>query len=191
MPWNFGLLGAVALRPPSGDYELIGTTILNSEQLSIDFINLNQYSSQYKHLQIRFSARTTRSQNGDFLNLRFNNQSSNYNSHTLYRSDPSVSSFSYSVIAAGTAAIVGEAAANQNTSNAFAGFVIDIIDPYSSTKNKTTKTFSGMATPLYQAVSLNSGLWMNTEPVSSISLSTYFGNSFISGSRFSIYGVRG
>jgi hypothetical protein len=65
--------------------------------------------------------------------------------------------------------------------------LIDLLDPYEP-KNKTVRAFGGSAAT-YREVGLNSALWMSTQAVSSITIAGGNG-SFISGSRFSLYGIK-
>ena len=74
--------------------------------------------------------------------------------------------------------------------NAFGAGVYDILDPYSTTKNKTTRLFGGrgFVTGDHKIV-LASGLWRNTASVTSIDLVA--NDNFVTGSRFSLYGIKG
>ena len=70
--------------------------------------------------------------------------------------------------------------------NAFSASVTDFLDSYSTTKNKTIRTFGGYSGEL----SLNSGLWQSTSSITSITIRTTTDN-FAIGSRFSLYGIKG
>jgi hypothetical protein len=166
-----------------GDYELIETQILGSSQAAVVFSNLGDYSSTYKHLQIRLVARGDRAAVSDTVNLRINaDTGSNYAFHLLGANGSSV----YSYGEANTNRIpTGDITAATFAANAFGALVIDILDPYSTTKNKTVRSFGGNQGQL----SLFSGHRRNTESTTSISLIAAT-NSFVAGSRFSIYGVK-
>jgi hypothetical protein len=179
--WNLGLLGAAGIR--TGDFELITTEILTSNQSSITFDNLGTYSSTYKHLQIRYAARNT----GDFaqLRLKFNADSgSNYAWHNL-TGNGSVVGVNAAIDQ--TFAHIGRVAQSTFAANIFGGGVIDILDPYSTTKNKTLRGLGGSANNL---ILLQSSLWINTASVTSFLLEGS-GGSFAAGSRFSLYGIKG
>jgi hypothetical protein len=76
----FGILSAAGA---GGGYELIETQILGSDAASVTFSSLGSYSSVYKHLQLRWTARTTRVATETQIFLRTNsNNSANYSSHS-------------------------------------------------------------------------------------------------------------
>jgi hypothetical protein len=168
------------------DFELIESYVLSTTESSVTFTGLGAYSSSYKHLQIRHAARS----NAAFATLgvfsRLNGDSgSNYASHSLTGTGSSVVSGS---LTTQTRARSGMAAGSTVTANAFGAGVIDLLDPYSTTKNKTFRTLSGNTGGT--RIDLHSGLWMNTASVTSWQLLLDDG-SFIAGSRFSLYGIRG
>jgi hypothetical protein len=89
-----------------------------------------------------------------------------------------------------TAMSLGQIATANQATNAFAPSVIDILDPYSTTKNKTVRSLQGLQGTTNNAMELRSGLWINTASVTSISLTVPTDN-FAAGTRFSLYGIRG
>jgi hypothetical protein len=167
------------------DFELIESVFVASNTATITFNNLNQYSTEYKHLQLRILGRTDRSgETGDVLLVRFNGNSSNYAWHYLTGNGSSVGS---SNGVSQTEIWLWRLAAPNNTANSFGAMVMDIIDAYSN-KNKTVRALSGM-TGSANEIFLGSGLWNNTASVISINLDQ-IGNNFVAGSRFSLYGIR-
>ena len=72
----------------------------------------------------------------------------------------------------------------------FGSGVIDILDAYSTTKNKTIRSLNGLSGGEV-AIRLSSGTWRNTNAVTSITLFDGDGANLVTGSRFSIYGIRG
>jgi hypothetical protein len=167
----------------AGTYELIESQILGSSQASITFSNLATYASTYKHLQIRVAAREDQS-GLENVWIRFNGDTgSNYRGHKLVGNGSSVSSGAQG--AGDTFGFAGIVATSANASDIFGSFVMDITDAY-ATKNKTTRSFSGVV-PGY--VLIRSALWMSTAALTSITLLPQSTN-FVSGSRFSIYGIR-
>ena len=167
----------------SSDFELISSSILGSAQSSVTF-DVSSYTSTYKHLQIRGVARDTNSYAGGLvLRTTFNSSTSGYAFHLLQRSGSTVisgSATSQSYIRG------GYYEGNGVTANAFGTFVIDILDFASSTKNTTLRSLTGVD----DNVALLSGLWANTATVTSVTLTTDI-TSFATGSRFSIYGIKG
>ena len=171
------------------DYELIETQVLGSSQATITFSSLGTYSSTYKHLQIRAVARSTRSStNPDILGIRFNADSgSNYSYHQLYGTGSSVVSDAF---ANQTSILAIRSTGASVAANVFDVNVVDILDAYSTTKNKTTRSFQGGigATNL---VLLTSGAWYNTSSITSIDLISATSSQNVAGSRFSLYGIKG
>jgi hypothetical protein len=180
--WNLGLLGAAGIL--KGDFELIASTILDSSQPSITFSNLGNYSSTYKHLQFRVVARDNNAIDESSYTLRFNSDTNNanYNYHGLVGIVTTVISFS------NTSGITFPIAGANQTANSFAGTVFDILDAFSTSKNKTIRAAAGHTSAINR-VSLLSGLWRNTDSITNISFNPV--GNFVAGSRFSLYGIRG
>lgn len=178
-----GILSAAGAGGEAGvvsDFELISTTILGSAQSSITF-DVSSYASTYKHLQIRMVSR--RADNSGSVRLTFNSSSSGYARHTLYGTGSSVISNG-----ASSQSEIEHYVTSKSTepANAYAPAVWDILDAFSSSKNKTIRVFAGTWIP---EVIFGSGLWANTNAITSINLLA-FGNDFATGSRFSLYGVK-
>jgi hypothetical protein len=69
MAWNLGLLGATV--GSSDTFELLETSILNSNTTSVTFSNLNStYGSTYQHLVFRIVARGSDADSGTGTALR-------------------------------------------------------------------------------------------------------------------------
>ena len=185
----FGILagaGAGALVP---DYELIATTVLGTTATSFTFSSLDTYSADYKHLQIRMVARSNRAGNpDDDFRMRFNGvTTSSYASHQLFGNGSSVTSTS---IGTQSSMNIGKIPAATATANLFGAYVIDLLDSYSTTKNKTARILSG--NDQSKRISLSSGFLNNTSALSSVTLFPESGGTaFIANSRFSIYGIKG
>jgi hypothetical protein len=172
------------------DYELISSTILGSNTSSVAFSSLGTYSSTYKHLQIRYVARSSQAQTYAGITVRFNGDTAtNYNNHYLYGNGLDALSGNLAG-ATGILADQFEVMGASGPANAFGAGVYDILDPYSTTKNKTTRLFGGRGPVSGDAkIMLASGLWRNTASVTSIDLVA--NDNFVTGSRFSLYGIKG
>jgi hypothetical protein len=165
--------------------ELIESVILSSNQSGVGFTNLNTYASTYKHLQIRMVARCAFSDPERSIYIQFNGDNgNNYSNHGLYGTGTSVASYA----ATSFVFFIGSFAAANAPTGAYGAAVIDIPDAFSSSKNKTLKSLGGSRTT--PQISLRSGAWLNTNAVTSISLFDNTSN-LVSGSRFSLYGIRG
>jgi hypothetical protein len=198
--WYKSMLVGNAPFLPSG-YELISSTILGTATSSVTFSSLGDYSSAYKHLQIRYVARSDRgTYANDSLQLILNADTTgaNYKSHILYGGG--TSGFQSGVGSEAdlfTAQGIGDLTASVATAGNFGVGVIDILDAYGS-RNKTSRSLSGFqqsntAVASYAAVriALISQLWINTSSLTSIALRPAFGTNLVSGSRFSLYGIKG
>ena len=185
-----GILSAAGGGAAAGDYELIESSIVSGTSTSsVVFSSLGTYSSTYKHLQIRYAARSSVAATWDSGVLRFNSDTGN--NYAIHGLGGTGSGSPYSEAGTTRASILlaaGGLAGNSLTSNSFTGAVVDILDPYSTTKNKTTRELSG-ATGSEFRVRLGSGLWMNTASVTTIALTC--SANWLAGSRFSLYGIKG
>lgn len=167
---------------PAGpsSYELIESSILLSNTASITFSSIPQ---DYKHLQLRFVARSTAS-NGTLI-VRFNNDTgANYTLHRLTGNGTSVTSGGFiGLNKAVYAAIPGTA----DSTGSFGIGIVDILDYNSNVKNKTVKTLTGK---ILQSIELSSDLWINTGAITSVEI-TDENLIYLAGSRFSLYGIKG
>ena len=170
---------------PQGGYDALATvTVPAGGVTTVTFTGIPQ---EYKHLQVRALAKNTLTNNytANFY-MRFNGDSgTNYTNHAIYGTGTSA----VPNIPAGTNpvfAIWGISGSAQ-----FGTTIFDILDYSNRTKNTTTKALLGTDTNGGGIVGLESGLWMNTEAVSSISFSMGDGDQTIAqNSQFALYGVK-
>jgi len=181
-----GFLGAGGA---AGSYELISSTILGSNTDNITFSSIPQ---TYKHLQIRATPRlATSAGTGAFsLDIRLNgNTSSVYSYHDLTGNASSVVSGG----ASSQNQIRFEASipANSQSTGIFGAAIIDILDYASTSKYKTLRGLTGYAGSSAR-VGIKSGSYQATTAVTSIVLFDYdYGGGYLTGSRFSLYGIKG
>ena len=176
-----GFWAASAGGGAAGSFDLLETQVLSSSAASVTFSGLSAYAADYQHLQIRVALSSGPARYG----LRFNGASSvgNYAFHYLFGSGSSVLSGGSSGGTTFTSAItcgIGTTLASSS--------VIDILDPFETTKNTTIRSLSGVSTQL----ALWSGVWLNTNSTTSIEI---LGTenptlNFAVGSRFSLYGIK-
>lgn len=192
MPFGLGFF-ATAGAGAAGSFDLLETQVLGTAAASVTFSSLSTYSN-YKHFQIRATARTNRSgADSDPIYLRFNSDSgSNYTRHGLGGYNFGGSSAVYSNAGTSqTSLFLAEAMpVASSTTNAFGAFVTDILDPFDTNKNKTVRTLNGM-NAAWSSIELRSGAWLSTSAVSSILIAPLVGTQLIAGSRFSLYGIKG
>jgi len=168
-------------------YELITTSILGSDTASVTFSSLGDYSSTYKHLQIRAAMKTNYANPWEIGQIRLNGDSgSNYSAHGLLGNGSSVSSYA---VTSGSS--IAYFTAGTSTANTFGGLVIDILDSYSTTKNKTLRIMSAAVPASSVEIRFISGAYYNTASITSATLSPVFGTNILTGSRFSLYGIKG
>ena len=167
----------------AGSYDLLSTTILTSSQASVTFSNLNNFAADYQHLQIRWTARSTGT--ADLLIfIRPNGVTTGVNTwHQMWGNGSSVQSLGFTGNA--NQAAMGLATPSTFGAGQFAAGVTDILDPFSSTKSKTVRSF---CTRLDE-IQLSSGLSGNTAAWNSIQVMRNT-DQFAIGSRFSLFGIR-
>jgi hypothetical protein len=169
----------------ASSYELLESTVLTSSQALVEFTNLTtKYASDYQHLQIRMVSQTL---GGGDTALRFNGvtSSGSYKDHYLWGTGSAVQSgtvFTDKIY-------VGPNAENSSIADAFGAFVIDILDPFETTKNKTVKTLSGRVSS-GSIVGLFSGVFLSTASTTSLGVFQTSGN-IAAESRVSLYGIKG
>jgi len=174
------LAGNAAFNPSS--YESIATATGTGSSGTITFSSI---PATYSSLQVRYSLLMGAA--GDNVIMRFNSDSgANYTRHILYGTGSAVTaSGSTGVTSIGVGSYFnGAATANPNVG------IIDIHNYASTTQNKTVRTIAGIDLNGSGDIDLTSGLWINTAAVSTVTLSVV-GNTFSTGSTFSLYGIKG
>ena len=171
----------------STDYELIQTQLISSTTSSVTFSSI---PSTYKHLQLRATARSTYAATLGGFAFRFNSDTgSNYTYHILDGDTVQASGFAGTSQTNGLVTLITGSTA---TANAFGVAICDILDYTNTSKNKTVRTLGGrLSTYQNSNIRLGSSAWLSTASVSSLTLFDHIGGSFVSGSRFSLYGIKG
>lgn len=187
------LAGNPVFNPTSID--LIATTTLSSTQsiVTLDFAGL---SSTYKHLQIRISARANTSGGAERMRIRINNEAVSEPRYIM-GGDSSTAFGGNGSLGTDSSVISDRLAASYSRSAEYTPLIIDIPDAFSTNRYKTLKIFTGNPTTYSgeKQVSLQTVLYTDLQALSTLSFST--GNtgwnqqSFVSGSRFSLYGIKG
>jgi hypothetical protein len=177
-----GIFSAAGAGGVVDDYELIETLVSNGSIGTIQFSSIPQ---NYKHLQVRYTAKNTSSETSFGIQMNAIGTSS-YFAHALIGSSTSVSStntgsvFSMHLI---------NGMASSTTTGRMAAGVIDILDYASSTKNTTIRALYGQDST-NQNITLRSGLLNNTAAINIVSF-VAFANNFANTTRFSLYGIKG
>ena len=173
-----------------GSYESIATLTAAGGETSLTFSSI---PSTYKHIQIRFLARSARTgglPGFENLNLQFNSDTGANYAHHFLRADGS------GVYAGGTTsatqininnAVIASGSSNSLT---YATGLISINDYSTTTKNKTVAAYAGSDFNGSGRIALSSGFRNSTSGITSITLQID-GQQFASGSVFSLYGIKG
>ena len=183
--WNLGLLGS--LMGASGSYHLLETTTLTSSASSVTFTGLDSYSD-YKHLQLRVTARCSIAATNATAQMRFNSVStSSYSWFEIFGTGSSVASQSWS---SQSSIGLGNFHGNTSGANEFAGLIINILDFSSTNKATSINYLNGKHDSAgLDIVRFGSGAYNSTDAVTSLEF-LFGGNSALAGSRFSLMGVR-
>ena len=182
-----GIIASQDYNRVTNSYESISTVTVSTAVASVTFSSI---PATYKHLQIRYIARTNRADVQDLIRFRFNSDSgTNYAYHWL-RGDGSTADASSAASTASpwTAIIAGGNA----TANIFGTGVTDILDYTSTNKNKTVRTLSGVDTNSADGrIMFLSNLYFATPAaITSIEIAPNYGTTFSTYSSFALYGIK-
>jgi hypothetical protein len=184
MPFGLGFFAtAGAGAGAAGSFDLLASQVLTSPAANITFSNLaTSYASTYQHLQLRIVALHSADQNGK---MNFNNDTgANYSYHQLFGNGSSVASNG------GGGEVWMQIGYGPNSTTQPVVSIIDLLDPFETTKYKTIRTLTGSASSTNN-VKLMSGSWRNTDAISTIVVAEIGGSgSYKTGSRFSLYGIK-
>lgn len=185
-----GIMASGVIEQITGAYESIASTTLTSNQTTVTFNNI---PGTYQHLQVRYLVRDSQSEATPNLAwaMRLNNNTTaaNYITHTLDGSG----SVAFAEARSGINRIrLDYLPANAITSGIFGVGIIDIHDYASTTKNTTVRAFIGVDSNGGGGLSLRSGLFAQTAAVTRLDfVSGISGTSFLTGSTFALYGIKG
>jgi hypothetical protein len=171
-----------------GTFESIATVSVGSGGSAT--VSFTSIPSTYEHLQLRILARTNFSSGtaGDYILARFNSDSgANYASHILNGNGSTVSSFG---VTSQNEIWLQRYAGSDAGSNIFGVSVTDILDYKNTNKNKVTRNLGGWDQNGAGRVDFDSGLWLNTSAITSITLLPGTAN-FQQYSQFALYGIKG
>ena len=167
-----------------GDFQSIATvTVGSGGATSVSFSSI---SSDYAHLQLRYIAADTVSD--DFsLYMGFNsNGSTNMRWHRLLGNGSTASANQFGP----QEAIIGTFRSNTATNQAFGAGIVDILDYANTNKNRVTRSLFGGDKNDAGNVGLVSGAWFSTTAISSIQITTN-GTKIQQNSHFALYGIKG
>jgi hypothetical protein len=173
------------LWSPEGAYDALATVTLSAATASVSFVGI---PSGYKHLQIRGIGRDTQASGAHSLRLQFNDDTgSNYTYHAITGDGSSASA---GALTAQPTQYPGFLIGTSGTTGVFSASIIDILDYANTSKNKVTRTLSGVDNNGSGNIGLFSGMWLNTIAITSVTLLPAASSNFIQNSQFALYGVR-
>lgn len=169
-------------------FESIATATGTGSSATLTFSSIP--TDTYTHLQIRMIMRSTSSNSNVSGFLRFNSDSGsgNYRSHFLEGDG--------SIVAAGTNALGSTSinmltlSGNGATASTYSADIIDILDYRNTNKYKTVRILHGFDRNGSGFVQFQSGVWLNTNAITSISITLDSGN-FDANSVAALYGIKG
>ncbi len=169
-----------------GSFESIASVTASGGESSLTF---SAIPGTYQHLQMRYIGMdNSGGTSTGALKIRLNSDSgANYTEHRLTGSGTTAP-------ASGTTGRVelrmDYGVTQSGSTNIYAAGIMDIHDYASTTKYKTMRGFGGQDKNGTGFINLSSGLWLNTNAVTSITVLPE-SSAFASGSRFALYGIKG
>jgi hypothetical protein len=175
------------VAPSTNSYESIATVTVGSGGSST--ITFSSIPATYTHLQLRA---LTRSNNGAVQNnsigIRLNSDTgNNYNSHFIGGTGSSVTVGAYGT---DSYMYLPTGGGGNASASVFGVAIIDILDYSNSNKYKTVRSLSGVDNNGDGHLRFASGLWMNTNAVTTILIDGR-GDIFQQYSSFALYGIKG
>jgi hypothetical protein len=169
--------------------EAIETIYLEADVSSVTFSSI---PATYEHLQLRISAKNTRTSN-HFENCSIRLNGDTGSSYTMHR----MAGYSSSTTAAGsTATMIWQptTVSSQSTQDGsqYSPLNIDILDYANTNKNTTLHYINAFAIGSASGdpyVQFGSALWTSTDAVDEIEIAPYGSYDFVRGSGFTLYGL--
>jgi hypothetical protein len=171
----------------TNSYESIATVTVGSGGQSI--VSFTSIPSTFKHLQLRCLARTTGTVDNDVALLTFNSDTgTNYSAHDLRGNGGVMAAGSYP---SQTSMYLQRFAGGNQTSGRFGVVIADILDYANTSKYKTLRDIGGYDFNGTGNIYLASGLWMNTNAITSMSMTPAQGGVWAQYTQFALYGIKG
>ena len=171
--------------PVTNSYESIATYSGGSTS-----VTLSSIPSTYKHLQLRVFAKDSNGGGtGNVMQIRLNSDTgSNYAYHDIEANGSSVSAYGISTQTIIYGSVI---ASNGSGASVYGTQIIDLLDYANTNKTKTLRIMGAYDNNGSGEIRYGSGLWNSTSAVTSITLTLNGGDTFSSGSQFSLYGIKG
>lgn len=171
---------------PEGAYDSIATATPSGTST----FTFSSIAATYKHLQIRYTARDARAVGINSFNMNFNSDTgSNYMRFHALTGDGASATASAGTVSH-TTIVAGYETGSTAAASIFGVGVIDILDYSNSSKYKTSRTLCGIDLNGSGEINFMSGLWMNTNAITSITFTVGTGANWATNSSFALYGIK-
>jgi hypothetical protein len=189
---GFAAITAPPYLGPFGSYDALSSVTVGAT--AVPSVTFTGIPNGYRHLQIRGISRCSRAiASTNVLIIRFNDDATtgNYWSTHNLQGD-GASAYTQQIQTVGAVGIWGGVSTGGSAaSNTFGSMITDILDYANTNKNKTTRSFQGSEDNAANGiVGMISGLWVSTNPITSITLLDNTGHNFVQYSSFALYGVK-
>jgi hypothetical protein len=181
------ILGTVASQfsgKSFNSFESIATvTVGGGGSANVEFSSI---PATYTHLQVRGIMRSDGTLDG--FNTQFNSDTgSNYARHRLYGGGSTVAA---DASASRTNITLADGVLTSASASIFGAVVFDIVDYANTNKYKTVKSLGGNDKNDSGTIWFNSGMWMNTNAITSVKIFPGDGN-WVQYTQFALYGIKG
>lgn len=159
-------------------------SIATATPSGVSSVTFSSIPSTYKSLSLRINALGT---DGDTIQVEFNSDTgANYAYHRFAGTGSAAAAGYYTPL---NWIPISDASYQGINPTYPTPLIFDIIDYASTTKNKTTRTLTGIDKNGSGVISLQSGLWLSTSAITSIKV--YGFSNFNSGTTIALYGIKG
>lgn len=174
-----GIMNSQAAGGAQASFELLQTIDVTNDTPSVNFTNVTQHSTDYKHLQIRASLQS--SAGGD-LRMRFNDLTSGYSNQRIEDNTTSQDNNT-------NAFFLGRVPMFNQGANNFSSAELDIFEAFDNI-HKSIQGFHGAFGIGVDGFGFRAGRLENTAAISKISFFMANGGNLKEDSNFSLYGIR-
>lgn len=175
--------------PGIDEMDLIQRAVVGVDGVSaIEFTSIPQ---TYQHLHLRVMIRTNRTNTGEALTIRFNDDTANNYTFFILYGEGTGSAAGAAYTSSQNKIEFQSMAASSAAAGIFGIAVGDILDYTNTTKNKVVRGISGIEYNGSGVITLNSGLWMSTAAINKITLDQPISTAFVQYTTAALYGVVG
>ena len=183
-PLSLGIFASANFTIPTSFESIATVTVGSGGAADVTFSSI---PSTFTHLQLRGITRTDRAATGDQLRVQVNaDTGSNYSWHRLEGDGSSANSGNGTST---TFMALPSPTGSTTTANVFGVAIIDVLDYLNTNKNKTFRGLGGWESNTEGFVQFQSGLWRNTNAITSIKI--YAIGNFSQYTTFALYGIKG